>query len=632
MVDQQTADAMRPPAVLAAPARGHPPTSRAGWAARVLLPLALLLWALALSGTRLSRMGDLGLIQALPPTYWAAVALLTVGFATALREPRTSRRWPAAYVCALVVVIHATPSLLYPTVRYAWSWKHLAIIDAMLRHGGPVPNAGHLDVYNQWPGFFELNGAVLRATGLSSAAGLAAWYPLLANLLLIAPLLLVFRTLTGDRRLVWGAVWLYFATSWIGQDYFSPQAFAYLLYVTVIALVLRRLPQPGDPQGGAASGARALSRPPGSGWRLGPFLAVVVLIAAIVCSHQLTPLMLISTLALLALRRRYRSVVLPVLGAAVGLTLAWDATVARPYISENLTKLIAALASPDNNALPGIARMAAPAPAQVIASWVDRGLTAGVLLLALFALLRHRWTRRTPLPWLLLGPLPLLLANNYGGEMVFRAYLFALPAAAFLGATLVVPTSRGHLLRVWCSVGTILVLLAGLFAGYYSKEAMNYFTPQEVAAAQYVARTAPAGSRIVTVTADLPGGEDRYDEHQWLVLAQAPLPDLKRLLADPAAELVAALDDRTLTGPSYLVLTRAQAAECRLTGVLPADTVDRARAVAASSPDYRPVFANQDAVVYLYAPGTPAGTGTAPVSPSSVPDSLGSAPIGSDQP
>ncbi|MER5635348.1 glycosyltransferase [Kitasatospora sp. NPDC002227] len=632
MVDQQTADATRPPAVLAAPARGHLPTSRTEWAVRVLLPLALLLWALALSGTRLSRMGDLGLMQALPPTYWAAVAVLTVGFVTALRGPLTSRRWPAAYVCALIVVIHATPSLLYPTVRYAWSWKHLAIIDAMLRHGGTVPNAGHLDIYNQWPGFFELNGAVLQATGLSSVAGLAAWYPLLANLLLIVPLVLIFRALTGDRRLVWGALWLYFATSWIGQDYFAPQAFAYLLYLVVLALVLRRLPQPSEPPAGAPAGARALSRS-GSGWRPGPFLAVVALIAAIVCSHQLTPLMLISTLTLLALRRRYRAVVLPVLATAVGLTFLWDATVARPYISQNLDSLVAALFAGDQNIRPpGQIKLGVVDPEQVVASYLAWATTGTVLLLAVYALLRHRWTRRTPLPWMVLAPLPLLLANNYGGEMVMRAYLFALPAAAFLAATALLHLGRAPRAKAAVSTGLTLALLGGLFCGYYSKEAMNYFTPQEVAAAQYVARTAPAGSRIVSVTADLPGGEDRYDEHQWLVLAQTPLAERHRLLADPAAELAASLDDRTLIGPSYLVLTRAQAAGCRLTGVFPADTVDRARAAAASSPDYRPVFANQDAVVYLYAPGVPAGTGASPVSPTSVPESLGSAPIGSDQP
>ncbi|WP_441248982.1 glycosyltransferase [Kitasatospora sp. McL0602] len=602
MVEQQT----RP-----APVRGSRPAApRASRTARALLPIALGLWALALSGARLDRMGDLGLIQALPVVYWLAVALLTVGFVTALRDAATPQRWPAAYVVALIAVIHATPSLLYPTLRYGWAWKHIAIIDAMLRHNGAVPDAHNLDLYNQWPGFFQLNVVFLRATGLSSALGYASWYPVLANLLLLAPLLLIYRTVTTDRRLVWGAVWLYYSTAWIGQDYFSPQAFAYLLCLTVLAQVLRRLPA-----APSTTGAKALSwsdTPARGGWRPAPFVLLVVLTAAIVCSHPLTPLMLISTLAILALRRRNRRVVLPALAVAVALTLAWDATVARPYISENLSKLVAALASPDNNALPGLSRLADPARAQVLASWVERGLIVLVLLLAVTAVIRHRWVRRTALPLLLLGPLPLLLANNYGGEMIFRAYLFALPAAAFLTATLIIPTGHGHRLRVWVSVATMLALLGAFFVGYYSKEEMNYFTPAEVAAAQYVAHV-PPGSRVVTVTAGLPGGELHYDQHQWVVLAQTPLAERQLLLTDPAAVLATTLDDPTLTGPSYLVLNRAQIAECRLTGLFPADTVDRVRAVASGSGAFRQVFANQDAVVYLYAPGpVPAGAGGQP--------------------
>lgn len=153
---------------------------------------------------------------------------------------------------ALIAFIHATPTLLYPTLRYAWAWKHVMVVDAMLRHDGPVPHAGDLDIYNQWPGFFQLNALLLRATGLHSALGYAAWYPVIANVALLGALLLLFRAVTQDRRLVWGGIWIYFSVSWVGQDYFSPQAFTYLLFLGVLILVLRRL-----------AAARALRAPDG---------------------------------------------------------------------------------------------------------------------------------------------------------------------------------------------------------------------------------------------------------------------------------------------------------------------------------------------------------------------------------
>ncbi|KJY35587.1 hypothetical protein VR45_13645, partial [Streptomyces sp. NRRL S-495] len=326
------------------------PSGPSGWVALGALPTALALWLLALPKARLSRMGDLGLLQALPPLWFAAPVLLTVGFVAVLRSPVVRHRWAGAYVLALILVIHATPGLLYPTLRYAWAWKHVAIIDAVLRHGGTVPGAGKLDVYNQWPGFFELHALVLRATGLDSVLGYASWYPVITNVLLLGPLLLLYRSFTTDRRLVWGGIWLYYATAWVGQDYFSPQALAYLLHLTVIALVVHRLAVrrrearaeaegdggseaagPASPAGpsrpagpaGARSLGTVLDASSRAGWRAAPFALLLVLIAAIVSSHQLTPVMLAASLLLLALGRRNRRTVLPVLAAVVGLTVLW---------------------------------------------------------------------------------------------------------------------------------------------------------------------------------------------------------------------------------------------------------------------------------------------------------------------
>ncbi|WP_405010599.1 glycosyltransferase [Kitasatospora sp. NBC_01539] len=583
-------------------ARRLPPLRR-GLLVPAALPIAVGLWIASLPRVNVDAMGDLGLLQVLPVTYFAALGLLAVGFLAVLREPRVRQPWAAGYVLALITVIHATPSALYPALRYAWAWKHVAVVDAMLRHDGAVPHSGTLDIYNQWPGFFQLNAAVLRVTGLHSVLGFASWYPLLANLLLVGPLLLLYRSVTTDRRLVWGGVWLYFSVSWVGQDYFSPQAFAHLLYVTVLALVLRRL---ADRRRAAAAGTPSARRP-------GAFVLVVVLIAAIVCSHQLTPLMLITTLLLLAIPRRNRRVVLPVLGVAVGLTFLWDSTVARPYVSTHLSDLIGALATPDRNATSGLAGLGSAAPGQVFASWVDRSLTATVFLLALVAVVRHRWVRRTGLPLMLLAPLVMLPSNNYGGEMIFRVYLFALPAAAFLVATLLVPPWPHRRWRAYASGLVAAVLLGGLLFGYYAKENMNRFTAEEAAATRFVTSVAPPGSRIVSVTSSLPGGELGYDTHERLVLAQDPLDQRRLLLTDPLAVLQSTMDDPRITGPTYVILTRAQEAESRLTGVFPVGTVGSVRAALDTSTLFQRLYDGPDAAVYRYI-----GPGARPSPPGSV--------------
>ncbi|MFI8460506.1 glycosyltransferase [Kitasatospora sp. NPDC085464] len=612
--------------------------------ARLLLPVSLLLWLLALRHVDLDRMGDLGLLQVLPVLYWVAAGLLTAGFVLALRDRSLRQWWLAAYVLALIAVVHATPTLLYANLRYSWAWKHVAVIDAMLRHGGAVPHAALLDPYNQWPGFFVLNGLLLRVTGLHSALGYASWGPPLFNALLLAPLLLLYRAISSDRTVVWGAVWIYFSCSWVGQDYFSPQAFALVLYVTVIAVVVRRLPDRsvprapgrsppggappggappggappgGAPPGGAhrsaapraangaagavtASGARASGAPaPAWGLRL-PM--VLVLEAAIVCSHQLTPLMLISSLAALALPRRNRRVVLPPLLAAVVMTAVWDATVARPYLAANFGQFVKALATPDSNVTSGFANLGTASADQVMVDWIDRGLTAAVVLLAVIALVRRPWVRRTLLPYLLLAPVPLLAANSYGGEMLFRTYLFMLPAAAFLVAALVLrPTPRPRL-RSACALVLLLAVLGGLFFGYDSKERMNRYTTAEVTATQQLFAAAPPYSVVVSVTGSVPGIYDHYEDHPQVRLAETSEPTRKLLTQDPLGGLEAAVGFTHPGVPAYLILSRAQAAETSVTGVLPADTVDKLSEVVARTPGFELVYSNDDAVVYRFVP------------------------------
>jgi uncharacterized membrane protein YeaQ/YmgE (transglycosylase-associated protein family) len=420
------------------------------WIAWVTLPVALTLWLVSLRDVRLGGMGDLGLLQVLPVLFWVALGLLAGGFCLALSDRRTADGWFAAYVLGLIAVIHATPTLLYPTLRYGWAWKHVAVVDAMIRNHGDVPNADKLDIYNQWPGFFHLNAFIVQATGLESSLGYAAWAPPVCNALLLGPLLLIYRAVTRDRRIIWGAAWIYYSCSWVGQDYFAPQALAFLLSVTLIALVLGQLPSPD----------LRPPRPARRAWSVGRLVPVALIAGVIVCSHPLTPIMVIAALVALSLPRRNRRVVLPVLVCAVLLTSVWDVTVARSYMSDSLDQFVGALVHPDANVVSGLATLGTAAPGQVLVSWVDRSLSAAVFLLAAIAFLARPWVRRTGLWLLVLAPLPVLAANGYGGEMIFRAYLFALPAAAFLVAALFFPPSSSVLCCSQCSADSSSAITA----------------------------------------------------------------------------------------------------------------------------------------------------------------------------
>ncbi|MGV9498478.1 glycosyltransferase [Streptomyces sp. NPDC003642] len=557
-----------------------------------LLPVAVVaVWLLSLRDVNLRAMGDLGLLQVLPVLFWVALGLLVLGFCLALADRRIGNGWLLAYVLALIGMIHATPTLLYPELRYSWGWKHVAVVDAMLRHDGPVPYAPEFDIYDQWPGFFQVNVLFLRLTGLESPLGYAEWAQPFFNVALIGPLLLLYRSLTRDRRLIWGGVWIYYSCSWVGQDYFAPQALAFLLFVTVIALVVRQLPTSALPRPG----------PDDRSWPVGRLLAVLLMTFAIASSHQLTPVMLITALAALSIPRRNRRVTGPVLLGATVITVAWDATVARPYMAENIKGMLRELVSPDANVTSGLYRLGTAAPAQIFVAWVDRALSGVVLLLAVIAILYLRWTRRTGMPLLLFSPFVLLAANSYGGEMIFRAYLFALPAAAFLISALVF--RRGHRLR-WRTLAVyplLLLMLGSLLFAYYSKEAMNSFTRQEAAAIRYAVATAPTGSQFVSISGAAPGLDMQYDQHYRTHFNLQRSFTVQQQARDLRSALVGVTESNA-SAPTFVIVNRAAIADNRLNGLFPAQTLDHLKTVLPKMPRFTLVYRNDDAEVYRYDP------------------------------
>jgi len=587
--------------------RDAAPWRRVPWLAAVL-PAAVLLWLLSLRDVHLDRMGDYGLISVLPVLFWVALGLLTVGFAVTVHQPSVRTGWLLLYVLALIAMLHATPTLLYGTLRYAWAWKHVAIIDYLLRHGGTDPSNGPLSAYNQWPGFFAFNAVLVRASGLNSALPYAAWGPPIFNTLMIAPLVLVFRTMTGDRRVLWGAIWIFFCCEWTGQDYFSPQAFAFVLFLAILGIVLNRRHRAADRTRRPASRDGDVIRPLALPASTGPpradvavwVLLLLPVIAAVDSSHQLTPLTLILALAVLALTRYRRPVLLWVLGAAAACTVVWDATVGLRFIRSNLSSVLGSFGSLDANATGPLNGAAKASSQQQVIAYVDTAAAAFVALLALAAVLLNKDLRRSSAFLLALAPLPLLVANSYGGEIIFRVYLFALPGAAFLSAMVLLPrpTTRLHAIAF---PAVVMLLLSGFVVTYYGKEAENYFSPAEIAATDVMYQTAPHGSVIVAATGDYPGGDldyEYYDQISWLegLTAQQRL----HIESDPVGALEYVLS--AYGSPAYFILTKSQIAEIEMAGLLPPATLERIEQIPGNVPQFTVVYRNADAVILTLAP------------------------------
>lgn len=563
----------------------------AGAAPFAALPVALVLWATSVPWIDMSRIGDYGLIPLLPFNFWLALGILLVGFSVLVRRASTPTPLLVSHVLTLVAILHATPSLVYGTLRYPWAWRHVAVVDYFLRHDGVDTSIQHLPVYQFWPAFFNMNVTLTEASGLQTSEQFAAWAPLFWNVLLIGPLLLIAGAFTADRRLVWSTVVIFILGCWVGQDYFAPQACTYFLFLTVMALCLRHF--------GRDTGTTRRHRVLLAG------LVIVPLLAAIVPTHQLTPLMAVSGMGLLATFCRYRLWVLTVV--MICLTLGWFLIFARSWLASNDSGLMSSFGSIGSNFgyHSTFVNLAPPRPSQVVVTQLDRAHSAAVWALALVGLVRRRrWRRELAVPILALAPLPLVLTNDYGGEMIFRVYLFGLPFVAFYAAAAFFPDiSRG---RRSVSAGpgvtaiafpiVLLLLVPGFAAGYYGKEQANYVSPREVAAARFIAGIAPRGSLIIGTSQDLPIEFVNFEFYDYLQFATYEPQDRRAILADPVG-VFAEMMRPSRHHHAYLMISRVDAGMVETTGNLPPGALARIVRTLSESPKFTMIYSNADAVV-----------------------------------
>ncbi|MCX4764231.1 glycosyltransferase [Streptomyces sp. NBC_01275] len=581
------------------------------WSAAALLA-ALALWGYAVTHTDVSDLGDFGLVTALHPAFWAGLALLTAGFWFTLRGPHRHPAWAPAFVVGLLVMERATQAVVYPTPLYAWAWKHDAVIDHLLTAGHlqTADALGDMAVYDQWPGFFAAQATLVKLLGVDSAAQFMAWWPLVSSLMLLLPLLLIYRTFTEDRRLIWTAVWLFYVADWVGQDYFSPQSVAFALHLGVLAVVLRRYAS------GGTAGGRTVGTTGGTARQTVWTVLLTLLVVAIVISHQLTPAMLVVSLAALFFARRYRDRV-PLITTAV-IFLAWCLTAALPFLSATMPDMLRSVGDVGGNVATGYGATPTGTGA-VTTSWAARLLSGSVLLLAAFGALRRPVLRHRALPLLLLAlaPLPMFAASSYGAEMIFRVLMFMLPGAAFFAAAALLPQVRTQAAVeaqgvrpeprrfVWLP---LLALLAGTFAfvpSYSGKDRISYFPPAEVDLVQQVFDQAPDGSLVVAADRNYPLAFADYwrVDHYWFLDDARHHVDL--IVRDPAATLARDMASVESPARSYLLFTQGQLADSEMNGLLTEAQLTRIEKSVAASPLFERVAHNSAGSAYaLKAPAT----------------------------
>jgi hypothetical protein len=200
----------------------------------VLTVLSLAMWLLTVHDANFSRMGQLGLVSILGWTYFVGLVLVTMGFANELLRTPLRKTWLLVFVLLLALYIFGTGSAVEPIASLPDSYRHAGLLEFIFQNGYARP---HYVADFSWPGAFSLGSVFVAFAGQTNALGFTRWFPFFIELLYLAPLIVIVRSIGVGRRAAWFGIALFYTTDWIEQDYFSPQALGYFYLLVIMAAV-----------------------------------------------------------------------------------------------------------------------------------------------------------------------------------------------------------------------------------------------------------------------------------------------------------------------------------------------------------------------------------------------------------
>lgn len=485
--------------------RGRSVSAYVPWA---VLVGAMLLWGVALALTGEDLEGNRGLLTTFPLIWYVAVAAVVALciWAVAARK-MASYGFLSASTTGLVAMLYASAPMVVSVPRLPWSYKHIAVTNYIGATGQVDPS---IDIYNRWPGFFSVSAFMGEVVGYRDAVDYAALAEFGFALLDVVVVLAIARALTSNPRIYWTATLVFTLTNWVNQNYYSPQAFSYTLYLTMclIALTflrstpvriasmiegrLQRLHErfqrglPTAPQTEPVHTSRAMVLPAA--------VAILLLQAVTVVSHQLTPYMVILSLFPLFVFGYFRPKWIgPVLALmAFAYLLPNFDFVANKYGVFSGFDFFknASYTLPEVSHIDDASRWMARTPDAL-------SLFVGLLGLAGFVrnMLRGNVRQTLIVAWLAVAPMFWLLGQSYGGEAKFRVFLFALPWLA-VGAAWLFWSGPVRARKAVLGATASLTIMAVLFTIVYFQQEAKFRVPKEdVVAAQWL--DARVGARDV---------------------------------------------------------------------------------------------------------------------------------------
>ncbi|WP_219419147.1 hypothetical protein [Pseudonocardia nigra] len=509
------------------PLAGLPPVVHR-WLSPMLALAAVAMLPVAAATTDLSVMDGWGLAKVLSPAAWAAMALAVAACVAELWSPRPRIPMLGAATTVLILCSFGLPSVVQPVARFTTAWLLAGFTDAIAGDG--IPPTG-VDARFYWPGFFAQWAWFRDAGGATQLDEVLRWFPPMVVGVWAIGIYALARSLLGGTRTPWVAAWLFLGLNWIEQDYFSPQATAIVLQLTVLTFALgplaTRRTDPAGVPGWPAPHAEAKKLPLLRRWlvaamtppnrpTLPPRQLLLIYFCAALCllaiapSHQLTPIALIGQLVVLAVVGRIRGRTLVLVGIlAVGVYLI---VAARPFWVNQLSMLLGS--GEDGGAIEnGVADRLMGDTGQVAVKML-RILVPGFTWLVAIAGAWVYWRRRRDLVPIALAVVPMgVIVQGYGGEVFMRVVLYGLPVLTILCADALRAAVRRWRWMHYVLAGGMVGLFALLVLIRGGNDAYQTVYPEDVALARQTIAETPHGQEIVPLSHVGPYGVEGIDTH-----------------------------------------------------------------------------------------------------------------------
>lgn len=530
-----------------------------------LLVVAVGLWWSSLDDIDVGGVGHWGLITQLPVAWFVALVLAVAVAASSSIGPHSTGVVYALGLGSVLTIVYGTLPLLVATARYPWTYKHIGVIRLLSDTGHLHPQ---VDIYNNFSGLFGLGAMLRSATGIDPTS-YAPWAQLVAEAAVVSAVVALVSTIAASRRAGRVAGVLYVVANWVGQNYFAPQALGSLLALTVLTFTwawfatgpTRSLPLLGRLVGSLGPVERSSVPATGARVRVEARLLVAFVFLGLMMTHPLTPAAVCGALAGAVVLGWVRDRWLLVL---LGLVVVGWLVRCAPYFAAQEFDLGFG-GDPSENAAGNLDYSAAPRPV-VLVGVVTRMFSLGLWGLAVGAALYCVWARRRPGGLLLVAVVPfgIPLVQSYGGEAVYRVYLYSLPLVVGLVASAIVSWSprRTRDLVAWqhrLAVVTAVAMVPGFLVAHYGREEVNQVAASDVAMEEWIARFVPRPALVAQFGDNYPANATAvYPE---LRISDTYTPQVTALLGPrrelpTSAELDEVADDLVALTPHrvYLVV------------------------------------------------------------------------------